>query len=63
MMAMSAPLAQARSMAASRASSSPANRMWLANAPGSTSTSWPMACKRWMPRRTAALSRTALEGE
>jgi hypothetical protein len=38
-------------------------RMWEANTRGSSSTSWPSAFRRAMPRRTAALLRTALEGE
>ncbi len=61
--AMSAPLAAARPIAARRVSSSPAKRMWVVNRSGSSSTSWPAAFSRAMPRRTAALSRTALDGE
>jgi hypothetical protein len=50
-------------MAASRVSSSPAKRMWLASAASSTSTSWPKRFQAGTPRRNAALSRTALDGE
>jgi 7-cyano-7-deazaguanine synthase len=37
--------------------------MWLDKAASSTSTWCPWACRRLRPRRKAALSRTALEGE
>jgi hypothetical protein len=63
MSATSAPLAAAREMAARRVASSPAKRWCTDRAASSTSTSWPSALSRFTPRRKAALSRMALEGE